>query len=576
MKNLLIRYRNVVLAGIMLLGFILRFYQLGSNPPSLNWDEASTGYNAYSILKTGHDEYGNFLPLSIRSFDDYKPPLYTYIDIPFVAVFGLNEFAVRLPSAILGSLTILVMYLLILELFSQKKKEDGIFSSWDLRTRAALIGTFLFAISPWSLQLSRAAYEGNIGLFFLLGGLLFMLVSVRKHSYLFISSLFFLLSVYSYHSFRLITPLLIIITALLFHKDFLKFKKIAITALFIFLLLAIPVFSSLVSSNGTGSRLSMVTVFGIPSTLDHPIQELEYDKAHGDFLGVIIHNRRIVYFLTIAKGYFDHYSPDFLFFNGDAGHQHHAVDMGMLFLFELPLILFGFLYLTRRVNKRIFLLFCLLIIAPLPSAITTGTPHPVRAIAMLPVFEILSVVGIVWIMQKISSIQYSKFNIRLKYLIFCSIILFFIFNLLYYFHQYYVHTPIEYASNWQYGYKEAFKIANLHDKDVDKIVMTSKYDQPYIYYLFYNKIDPSWYQRNWNFTGDGKMPRFERKIGKYEFRFIKLGDEAKTPNVLIIGTPDEIQTNAILPKGTARLKSVYYPDGAEAFRIIQTRYVPKI
>jgi len=72
------------------------------------------------------------------------------------------------------------------------------------------------------------------------------------------------------------------------------------------------------------------------------------------------------------------------------------------------------------------------------------------------------------------------------------------------------------------------------------------------------------------------MPRFERKIGKYEFRFIKLGDEAKTPNVLIIGTPDEIQTNTVLPKGTTYLKSIYYPDGAETFRIIQTRYVPKI
>ena len=89
--------KKAFLIVIFLLAFTLRFWQLGQNPPSLDWDEASLGYNAYSLFKTGADEYGNKWPLAIRSFGDYKPPLYTYLTIPSVAIFGLNEFAIRFP-----------------------------------------------------------------------------------------------------------------------------------------------------------------------------------------------------------------------------------------------------------------------------------------------------------------------------------------------------------------------------------------------------------------------------------------------------------------------------------------------
>src|SRR5512141_1077338 len=98
------------LIGILMVAVFLRFYQLGSIPASPDWDEAALGYNAYSILKTGRDEYGKFLPLVFRSFDDYKPPLYIYLTVPMVALFGLNVFAVRLSSVLLGTLTVLLTY----------------------------------------------------------------------------------------------------------------------------------------------------------------------------------------------------------------------------------------------------------------------------------------------------------------------------------------------------------------------------------------------------------------------------------------------------------------------------------
>src|SRR3990170_8801932 len=97
---------------ILLLAFVLRFYNLSQNPPGLYWDEVSNGYNAYSVLKTGKDEYGVFLPSVFRSYDDYKPPVYIYSIIPSIVIFGLNEFAVRFPSAAGGVLTVFLVYLI--------------------------------------------------------------------------------------------------------------------------------------------------------------------------------------------------------------------------------------------------------------------------------------------------------------------------------------------------------------------------------------------------------------------------------------------------------------------------------
>src|SRR3990170_2437800 len=93
----------ILFLAILSIGFYLRFYQLGVNPPHLYWDEASLGYNAYTIATSFRDEHGEFLPLDrFIAFGDYKPPGYIYAAVPSILLLGLNEFSVRLPSAIAG------------------------------------------------------------------------------------------------------------------------------------------------------------------------------------------------------------------------------------------------------------------------------------------------------------------------------------------------------------------------------------------------------------------------------------------------------------------------------------------
>lgn len=536
---------------IIIVAFLLRFYQLGQNPPSLDWDEASIGYNAYSILKTGADEYGNRLPLSFRSFDDYKPPLYIYLTVPSVAAFGLNEFSVRLPSAVMGVISVVVIYFLVLELLQKWEKNK--------REIIAFVSALFVAISPWSLQFSRAAFEGNTGLTFLLLGILLFFYGFKKGWMYILSSLAFVLSMYSYHSFRVVVPVILLCFLIFFRKELFKKLNFVLPSTILFLALVLPIVFSFVGSQGSGSRLSMVTVFSNSQETDLSAKRLSYDKSIGNKLGIIFDNRRVTYFLEVAKGYLDHFNPDFLFLHGDGGVQHHAVDMGMLYLWDLPFILLGLYFLIKNRDRQSIFIFLLVLIGPLPAAVTTGTPHPVRAIAMMSGLHILSAIGAVyfifWCFRK------KNVSRSLAMILVASAL---VFNFLYYLHQYYVHTPIEYGYYWQYGYKDVMSYLKTNEDFATHIIVTYKYDQPYIYYLFYNKIDPAWYQKNWDYNKNGKTDRFKRVIGKYEFRNINYSSDVLMPNTILVGTPQEI------PDGKNVVKNIYFPDGRIAFRIAKT------
>src|SRR3989344_6012254 len=113
--------KHWLLVLIVILGFILRFVWITRVPPSLNWDEVNHGWNAYSILKTGRDEWGKAFPIAnFRAYGDYPLPLNLYLTIPFVATLGLNEIALRLPHALLGVLSVLSTYFLALGLTKKK------------------------------------------------------------------------------------------------------------------------------------------------------------------------------------------------------------------------------------------------------------------------------------------------------------------------------------------------------------------------------------------------------------------------------------------------------------------------
>lgn len=530
---------KLILVSIFILAFILRFWQLGANPPSLDWDEASLGYNAYSILRTGKDEYGNILPLSIRSFGDYKPPLYTYLTTIPVAMFGLNEFSTRFVSSFFGFLTVVSVYFLIKELFP---KRSYLFS---------VLCSLFFALSPWHIQFSRIAFEANLALFFSISGIWLFLLGLRKQIYFFPSFLSFALSVYSYHSPRLVVPLLVI-GLIFFYRDKLKTVwKGLLVGLVLFTLLAIPLVLELKST--TGARFGSVTVLNAQERLGSSIQKIDYDEENQDIIGRLTHNRRVVFAREILGGYLDHFNIDFLFLKGDSPGRHHAAGMGMLYLWDLPFVLMGIYFLLKQRNRSVMFIFWWFLAAPVASSLTAGTPHAVRSLMYLPTYQIFITLGFLMFLKSMRENSKKK---RFTVIFISSL---FFLNFFYYLHMYYIHTPKEYSQWWQYGYKQAVNEISKYENNFNRIIVTYGYDQPYIYLLFYKLIDPVWYQQNW---GWGEIMRDERSFGKYEFKKIDWQRDSKLQSTLLVGTPKEIPVGA-----EGLLTEIKFLDGSVAFRI---------
>ena len=179
--------KKFLLLIILAVAIFFRFYGLNQVPPSASLDEASIGYNAFSILRTGADEYGTKFPILLRAYDDWRPALYVYLVIPFVKILGLNVLAVRLPSVILSVLTVVAVYFLVKKL---------------LRNDVALLTAFLLVVSPWHIYISRLGHEVNAGLAFFIFAMLF--VFWRK---VYPAAIFFLLSFISFQSEKIFIPI---------------------------------------------------------------------------------------------------------------------------------------------------------------------------------------------------------------------------------------------------------------------------------------------------------------------------------------------------------------------------------
>jgi 4-amino-4-deoxy-L-arabinose transferase-like glycosyltransferase len=497
------KYHKMLLAVIVLLAFILRFYKLGENPPSLTWDEAAWGYNAYSLGIDGKDEFGRFLPLDyLESFGDYKPPVYAYLTILPVKFFGLNEFAVRFPSALFGVLTVLATYYLVKELFKIKNKK---ITHYPLPiTNYALLSAALLAISPWHINLSRAAFEANVAQFFIVTGVWLFLKAAnlkpgfenKKSLTLFLgSTIAFILSLYTFNTARVVAPLLVLMLSIGFYKRLLASKKWVIIAGFVGILFSMPFIRFMLTPQAK-LRFHEVNIFSDLSIIETANREIANDN--NAVWSRVIHNRRWGYTREYIKHYLDHFNPGFLFVKGDGNPKFSTQDIGQLYLWDLPFIIIGVLLLVRKREGYWWIIPVWLLLGIVPAATARETPHALRIETTLPMWQVLVAYGIVnmakWLngqMVKISNFKFQISNLSVCLLVGIPLLL----NIVYYLHGYYFHYPIEYSGEWQYGYKEAIEYTESVKEDYDKIVFTTELGRPYIYTLFYSKTNPQVFRK---------------------------------------------------------------------------------
>ncbi len=256
---------------ITILGSVLLLAFLDTIPASLNWDETSIGYNSYSLLRTGKDEWGVPLPTSFRVFGDYKLPVYLYAAVVPISILGPNAIAVRLPSAVAGILLIPLTYLLA--------------RRFRFQYQLALISAFLVAVEPWTLFLSRQALEANFLTLILTLGL-YALLSKKYIT----SSIFLGLSVWTYNSARIFVPAFLLVW-------FVYNRKRPELILLLFL---IPMFFQIVTSGGQ-SRLRSLNILDAGM-----IASIEQNRNASHLptpLPRLLYNRPVALTTTFAPNY---------------------------------------------------------------------------------------------------------------------------------------------------------------------------------------------------------------------------------------------------------------------------------
>jgi len=444
----------VWLIFIVILGFALRVVFFGSLPPSPDWDEVSLGYNAYSLLHTGRDEWGMALPTIFRAFGDYKLPVYAYLAVVSQAVLGLNIFATRLPSLMAGVGLIIVT-------FALGRKTAGSF--------VGLFSALLVAVSPWTLFLSRIGLEANVCAFLVASGLYYLFSGKLSRAVLLLG-----LSVWTYNSARVFVPLFLS-SYLIISKNYKRLSPISYLLITIFF---IPMFIQLLNSAGQARYQNLSLIDGGAITRINQWQT-------GKLGGRILYNKATYFVVNFVRNYISYLSPNFLFWNGGSHYQLSVPNTGLLYWINLPLFYFGIFLLVKYPSKFNRFLLLWLLLSPVAGSITRDSPHTTRAIVMLPLPMLISALGLNYLVTKF------KWKTAILAVFFIS---------LYIGWEQYITALRSYRTRyswaWQYGYSQAVQYIKSQYDNYDRIIFTKRYGEPHEFIAYYWPWDPADFAKN--------------------------------------------------------------------------------
>ncbi len=516
----------IILAVILVLALFLRIYRLAEIPPSLSWDEASIGYDAWSVTLDGQDQWGRSLPFIFKSFGEFKYPFHIYATALSIKLLGLSDFAVRLPSVFMGVVNILLLFFLVKKITRSEM--------------AAILSSVFLAISPWSIQFSRVNWETNFALFFFFLGLLFFVYRDQKPWFLITAFLFFGLDLYTYNAPKVFIPLFVAGLLMINIKDFLKQKFIFSSALFIFGLFLIL---TLVNPELSGRMR---------------FQQVSFDESsiQGAKIYAMTKNRNLGKFELIGKKYISHFSPQFLFLSGDKNPRHSTQLVGQLYWFDLILIPVGLIMLLKDRNKLHILILLWFFLSPVPASIAKEAPHASRAMFAIGGWQIVSALGLAYIFN------YCKNNRqKIILLAFTGTLLAALF--VHYIFSYFATYSNKYAHEWQYGYKRLVLDYQLEFKKYDKVILSDHYAQPYIFVLYYLRYSPSKFREEAEYNSTDKWGMSTvASFGNFEFKKI-IWDELPKGRLLVFASPLERSDN-ISEKAT--VKNL---DGGTAFYVYE-------
>jgi len=520
-----------VLVVIILLGAILRFYNLGSVALGFFRDEAALGFNTWSILKTGADEYGQRLPIIFRSFEVFFMPAYVYFSLPFFFVLGQTVFATRALAATSGVLLILFTYLIAKEFFKKEK--------------LALVAAFLVSISPWAIFYSRGAFEGNLALLFFSIGVYFWLKfmganksnPLRGKKFFFVSILGFIASMYSYQAPRFVAPLFIGFS-ILSQKGWWKNWRLWLAGAIFALALYLPILT-ITSSPAGYHRAIGVSVFSGSGAATTPKELLSL--------------------------YFQYFSPANLFSQNDYDPQRRVEGYSVFYLWMLPFFLVGIWKFVKEKFKgsKYFLIW--LFLAPIPASLTRDPFHTYRSLLVFLPLTLVIALGLDHVLENWKKAK------KILVLGFCILIFY---SVSAYFFALFKIAPVVNGQDWDYGYNQVTEFIKSQPQDL-RVVIDDPNTDSYIHILFNGGLPIREYQKvaseklgdRYYTTPDRLRPE---KVGRFEFRKVNWPSERGEVNTLFIFPSNRLPPSEFATDPKLRLeKTIYLPSGEPAFYIIR-------
>lgn len=456
------------LVVIILLGGILRFLKLGEIPNGTTPDEATYIYNAYSIWLTQHSVTGAYLPFSFNIFNSFSPvPI--YIIAPFVGLIDLTLFAGRFPFALLGTASILLVFLIANKLFRN--------------SNIALFTALILAISPWHIQISKIAYDGDFALFFYLLGT-YIFLKMKDSGNILWSLPAFFLGFYSYHGTKLFLLCFIPLLLFTYREELIRRKK----EMLIFIIGIVFVFLSFLYV-GKMQGVTRQNVF-LSNNLDKVgkvVDSERYTNTAPTVFKNLFSNKILVSLRIARENYLYAFSPEYLFLQGETGYNEKVYGImgrGAMYIIELPLLLLGILYLLRMKKQVRNFLFLSLLLAPFPSAFTIDQSYGMRSIMMLPFLSIIAGCGIYAFFGQIKRMK------KILYYISATIFIFLYgFLVTGYLYQFYFRYSVYASEAWFHSTKEvAAYIREQKDNYAEILIVDS--GGIIMPYALYNKVDP--------------------------------------------------------------------------------------
>jgi 4-amino-4-deoxy-L-arabinose transferase-like glycosyltransferase len=502
-----------LLIGISILSLFLNTFKKNISPPCFTSDEAAFSYNSYSILNTGKDEYGNFLPIRLKSFNDFKMPVYSYLSIPLIKIFGLNENGARALNDLIALLLPAAVFLLAKELFNKNS--------------ISLLSSFIISLILGLHIIGRQAHEAYLTVFLTTLSSLFFIRSLKKLSFLNVSLFLVLLliSFFSYQSSRLFGIYFFIYATVFLlssaAKQINKQKKL----LFLTAIIATGFLFLITDLIFSPTRLKNLFIFNNQGI--HLItHELRTEGGNR-----IFYNKASVGLKEILFNHMKYFSPQFLTISGDENKRFGFTGMSPMTPIEYLFIFIGIYYLFKNKEKWKNFIVSLLLISPFSASLSWADLSLTRSLFVFIPIAIICSYGFVWF------IKFCKEK-RLTYFVYATVFIYFV--LLFYSWDFYLnHYPKReiVIRSMQCGYKELVSYVKQNYDKFDSFYITKENGMPYIFFLFYLNYPPEKYQKQAQLSspdiyGFGQVEKFD----KFTFSF---SEDIK--NGVVIGYPSEFK-----------------------------------